>query len=178
MASPPAPAPAAPALAVATPSPGGCVATANLPPSGGLTGSATAPSGLTAHALNVLEDFDSVDNFCWDGDESGADYVAHSRTSNNSTALYPLCCSITVHPLLCVNPFELPKDTPNSLIKPFSSHTDAPTTNDIITLLRRLHQFRQWAPHASIGGFPSKCFAMADTGATDHMLPEKAAFIS
>jgi hypothetical protein len=73
VASPPAPAPAAPPPAAATPSPGGCMATANLPLSGGSTGSATAPSGLTANALDVLEDFDSDDNFCWDGDESGAD---------------------------------------------------------------------------------------------------------
>jgi hypothetical protein len=39
------------------------MATANLPPLGGLTGNATAPSGLTAHALNVLEDVDSDDDF-------------------------------------------------------------------------------------------------------------------
>jgi hypothetical protein len=73
VASPPAPAPVAPAPTVATPSPGGNVATSNLPPLGGLTGSATDPSGLTAHTLNVLEDFDLDDDFRWDGDESGAD---------------------------------------------------------------------------------------------------------
>ncbi len=73
MVSPPAPTPAAPAQAAATPSPGRGVATANLPPLGGLTGSATTPSGLMAHALDVLEDFDSDDNFHWDGDESGTD---------------------------------------------------------------------------------------------------------
>jgi hypothetical protein len=77
--SPLAPTPAASAPAGATPSPGGRVATADLPPSGGLTGSATAPSGLTAHALDVLEDFDLDDGFCWDGNESGPDYIDHSR---------------------------------------------------------------------------------------------------
>jgi hypothetical protein len=71
--SPPAPVPAAPAPAAATPSSGGRVATADLPPSGGSTGSATTPSGLMAHVLDVSKDFDSDDNFCWDGDESGAD---------------------------------------------------------------------------------------------------------
>jgi hypothetical protein len=154
------------------------MATANLHPLGSLTGSATAPSGLTAHALKILDDFDSDDHFHWDGDESGADYVAHSRKSNNSTALYPSCCSVAVHPLPHVNPFELPKNTSNSLIKPFSSPTVAPTTNGIITLLRRLRQLIEWVSHASIGGLPSKRFAEADTGATDHMLPKKAAFIS
>jgi hypothetical protein len=112
MASPPAPAPAASAPAAATPFPGGHVATADLPPLGSLTGSATAPSGLKIHALDVLEDFDLDDNFCWDGDESGADYVDHSRKSNNSTALYPSCCSVAVHPLPPVNslsPQRLPQ---------------------------------------------------------------------
>ena len=49
------------------------MATADLPPLGGLIGSATTPSGLTACTLDVLEDFDSNDNFHWDGDESGTD---------------------------------------------------------------------------------------------------------
>jgi hypothetical protein len=157
----------------------GGVATADLPPLGGSTGSATAaPSGLTAHALDVLEDFASDDNFSWDGDKSSKDYVDHSRKPNNSTALYPSCCLVAVHPLPRVNPFELPKATPNSMTKPSSSSTDAPTTNGIITLSRHLRQLIQQVSHASIGGFPSKCFAVYDTGATDHMLPEKAAFIS
>ncbi len=178
VASPPAPASAAPTSAAATPSPGGRVATAVLSPSGGLTGSATASSGLTAHALDVLEDFDSDDDFHWDGDESGADYVDYSRRSNNSTALYPLCCLVAVHPLPHVNPFELPKATPNSMTKLSSSPTDAPTANSIITLSRCLRQLFQWVSHASIGGFQSKRFAVANTGATNHMLPQKAALIS
>jgi hypothetical protein len=140
------------------------VASANLPPSGDLTGSTTAPSGLTAHTLDVLEDFDSDDNFRWDGDESGTDNVDHSHKSNNSTAFYPLCCSVVVHPLPYVDPFELPTATPNSMIKPSSSPIDAPTTNGIITLLHRLRQLIQRVSHASIGGFLSKRFAVADTG--------------
>ncbi len=96
----------------ATPSPGGHVATADLPPLGSLTGSATTPSGLTACTLDVLEDFDSNDNFHWDGDESGTDYVDHSRISNKSTALYPLCCSVAVPLLPRVNPFALPTAAP------------------------------------------------------------------
>jgi hypothetical protein len=163
VASPPAPGPVAPAPAAATPSPGKRVATANLPPSDSLTESATTPSSLLAHALNISEDFDSDDNFRWDGDETGTDYVAHSHKSNNSTALDPSCCSVGVNPL--------PQ-------KPSSSPTDAPMTNGIITLLRHLRQLIQWVSHASIGGLPSKRFAVVDTGATDHMLPKKAAFIS
>jgi hypothetical protein len=177
VASPPASAPVAPAPTAATPSPGARMATANLPPSGGLTEKAATPSGLTAHALNVLEDFDLDDDFCWDGDETGTDYVAHSHKSNNSTALYPLCYSVAVHPHPCVNPFELPMATPTSFIKPSSSPTDAPTIDGIITMSRHLHQLIQRVSHASISGLPSKRFSVADTSATNHMLPKKAAFI-
>jgi hypothetical protein len=36
------------------------------PPSGSSTGSATAPSGLTAWMLDVLEDFNLDEGFRWD----------------------------------------------------------------------------------------------------------------
>jgi hypothetical protein len=61
-----------------------------------------------------------------------------------------------------VNPFELPKATPNSLIKPSSSPTDTPMTNCIITLLHHLQQLIQRVSH----------------GATNHMLLKEATFIS
>jgi hypothetical protein len=93
-ASPPAPAPAASTPAAASSSPGGHVVTADLPPLGGSTGSANTPSGLTACTLDDLEDFDLDDDFRWDGDESGADYV--DRKSNKSVAFYPTCCSVAV----------------------------------------------------------------------------------
>jgi hypothetical protein len=154
------------------------MATAELPPSAGLTGSATTPSGLAAHALDVSEDFDSDDNFRWDGDESGVDYVDHSRKSNKSTALYISCCSVTVSPLPHVNPFELPKATPNSMTRPSSYPTDAPTTDGITNLLHCLCQLIQRVSHTSIRCLLSKRFAVADTGATGHMLPKKTTFIS
>jgi hypothetical protein len=52
--SPPAPAPAASTPVVVSPSPGGRVATADIPPSGGSTESANAPSSLTACTLDVV----------------------------------------------------------------------------------------------------------------------------
>ncbi len=176
--SPPSPAPATSNPAGATPSPGGRVAAADLPTSGGSNVSATAPSGLMAHALDVSEDFDLDDNFRWDGDESGIDYVNHSCKSNKSTTLYPSCCSVAASPLLRVNPFELTKATPTSMTRPSRSPTGAPMTNCIINFSRCLCQLIQWFSHASIGGFLSKRFAVADTGVTNHMLPKKATFIS
>jgi hypothetical protein len=168
MASKPAPAPAASTPAAASPSPVGCVATADLPPSGGSTGSANAPSGLTACTLDVSEDFNSDDGFRWDGDESGADNV--DRKSNKSVALYPLCCSVAVSLLQHVNTSALP--TASSTLLPL------PPDNRVISLSRCLHQLIQQVSHSSIVVLLSERFAMADTGATDHMLPDKAAFIS
>ncbi len=165
VASPPAPAPAASAPVEVPPFPGGRVATADLPPSGGLNGSATASFGLTACTLNVLEEFDSGDNFCWEGDESGTDYVDHSRKSNKSAALDPLCSSVTVPLLPHLNSFELPMVAPNSMTVPSSSPTDEPITNCIISLLLCLHQLIQRVSHSSIGMFSSKRVAMANTGA-------------
>jgi hypothetical protein len=45
-----------------------------------LKGSATAPSGLLAL---VAEEYDSNDNFCWDGDESGVDFDVSSALTKS-----------------------------------------------------------------------------------------------
>ncbi len=76
--SPPAAGPpaAAPAPA-ASPSPGGRSAVAYEAPASGLTGSANAPSGIVA---TVVEEYDSDNNFCWDGDEFGVEFSG------------PFCC--------------------------------------------------------------------------------------
>jgi hypothetical protein len=65
------------------------MATADLPPLGGLNGSANAPSGLTACTLDVSEEFDLGDDFRWEGDEFSAEYVDHLCKSNKSAAIYP-----------------------------------------------------------------------------------------
>ncbi len=80
--SKPTPAPATSTPVAASPSP--AVATSD-----GSTGSANTPSGLMACTLDVSENFNLDDNFHWDGDDSGTDYV--NCKSNKSVALYPLC---------------------------------------------------------------------------------------
>jgi hypothetical protein len=52
-----------------------------------------------------------------------------------------------------------------------------PFHDRVISLLHHLHQLIQQVSHSSIGVSSSKRFAVADTGATDHMLPDKADFI-
>jgi hypothetical protein len=171
-ASPPAPAPGAAASAAASPSPGGCNASTAPPPLGGSTGSATAPSGLTAWMSDVLEDFDSDEEFHWDGDKCGADYV--HRKSNKSTLLYPLCCSVTVCHVPRVNPSVNPSAFPMAAPLPLPLASD----NGIISLSRHLHRLIQQVLQSLIGLSLSERSTVADTGATDHMLPDKAAFIS
>jgi hypothetical protein len=86
-----------------------------------------------------------------------------------STALYPSCCLVAVPLLPRVNPLELPTATSNSMTVPSSSPPDAPMTNGIINFLRNFRQLIQLVSNSSIGGFQSKCFAVADTGATNHI---------
>ncbi len=52
-----------------------------------------------------------------------------------------------------------------------------PSNDRMISLLGHLHQLIQQVSHFSIGVLLSKRFAVADTGATDYMLLDKAAFI-
>jgi hypothetical protein len=174
-ASPPAPAPAVSAPAAAFPSPKRRVATANLPPLGGSSGSASAPSGLTACTLEFPEEFDSDDNFHWDRDESGTNYVPKS---SKSVALYPSCHSIAVSIPPRVSPSGLPMASSTSIPLPSTSPTDLPSTDHVVSLLRCLHHLIQQVSHSSIGVSSSHHFAVADTGATNQMLPDKATFIS
>jgi hypothetical protein len=171
-ASPPTPAPRVAAPAAASPSPGVRNASTAPPPLGGATGSATAPSGLTAWTSDVLEDFDLDEEFRWDGHKCGADYV-HCK-SNKSTLLYHLCCSVAVCHVPHVNPSVDPSAFPMAAPLPLPLASD----DGIISLSRHLHWLIQWVLQSSIGLSLSERFAMADTGATNHMLPDKAAFIS
>ncbi len=67
----------------------------------GLVGLATAPSGLI---VTIAEDLNSDDNFCWDGDESGAAFGDSSIgcKSNNDVAFYPSCNHVVVEAILLV----------------------------------------------------------------------------
>ncbi len=170
--SPPAPAPGATAPAAATPSPGGCNASTAPPPWGGSPGSATAPSGFMARMSDVSEDFDSDEEFRWNGDECGADYV-HCK-SNKFALLYSLCCLVAVCHFPRVNPSVNPSAFPMAAPLPLPLASD----DGIISLSCHLHWLIQRVLQSLIGLSLSERFEVADTGATDHMLPDKAAFIS
>ena len=98
-----APAPAPPPPPAAPANLHVCVAAA-VKTSAGCSGSSTAPSGLMA-ALSVGNnaegDYDSGDDFHWDGDEFGAEYTPEL----NSVALYsPSCSHVSVDVSCCLCP--------------------------------------------------------------------------
>ena len=152
------PAPAPPSAAKATPH--GRVAAADDTGTGS-SGSATAPSGLTAAlaiATIIDGDYDSGDDFHWDGDEFGAEYTP--KLTNG--ALYSPSSSLSVAASL------------SSMPAAQSSSPSRPpwVSPALLKLLSTLSVSLIKVP------LPDGRFAVADMGATDHMLPDKLCFIS
>ncbi len=104
---PPAASPAMAPPPAASPTPGGRSAVAHEALALGLVGLATAPSGLV---VTVAEEFDSNDNFCWDGDEGGLEFgdssIAHK--SNNNVAFYPSCNHVVVEAISPISVCPVP----------------------------------------------------------------------
>jgi hypothetical protein len=139
-----------------------------VPPPAPALGSPSAPAGLTA----TVEEGDesSMDSFCWDGDDDGVDFKP-----NGSVSMYPS----SVSPLLPSPSFPTPSGPSCSWVSLESdqlSLLDAdPSLDDIIlppTLLSALH--RAISPEEFVEGLR---LVMADTGAMDHMVPDRLAFI-
>jgi hypothetical protein len=122
-----------------------------------------APTGMMA-ALFADVDEDSTDSFCWDGDEDGVTFEdAHKPKALVSSyappSPGPSCCNISME---------------SCLPSPTCSATQL--GNDIIlppTLIKSLLK----AIPATNGGTPFR-LVVADTGATDHMVPDRGTFIS
>jgi hypothetical protein len=56
----------------------------------------SAPAGMTA-ALVAVEDEDSTDSFCWDGDEDGVTFAdAHNSKASVSSYAPSACCNVSV----------------------------------------------------------------------------------
>jgi hypothetical protein len=164
--SPPAGPPAAVPTPAASPSPGGHSAVADEAYTLGSMGPATAPSGLVA---TVAEEYDSGDNFCWDGDKDGVEFSVSSALtkSNNDVAFYyPSCKHAVVKaapphlappPLCCANrPLILP----------------AASSSKCIVLSKHLTSIIEHMLAALIFPTSGRRFTEADSGATNHMFPE------
>ncbi len=91
----PAPAPSpAPAL-----TPTGCAAAANGSSISGSSGSNSAPFGLTAALAPVgppIADFDSNEEYHWDGDAYGTEYSPPSKVNMSVAPYSPSCSHVTL----------------------------------------------------------------------------------
>ncbi len=131
--SPPACAPVAAPAPVASPSPGGHPAVADEASALGSTGLATAPSGLVA---TVAGEFNSDDNFCWEGDESGVEFghSAGAHKSNSNVAFYLSCNHVVVETVLPASVWPAPPAIKPSLSVPVPSVS----SSNCIYLLKNL----------------------------------------
>jgi hypothetical protein len=116
-----------------------------------------------AAALVAVEDEDSTDSFRWDGDDNGATFV-DAHNSKASVSSYappspgPACCNVSVKPAL-----------------PHSTYLPTHQCDDIVLPPSLIHALQKAIP-TTTGGTPFR-LVVADTGATDHMVPNRGAFI-
>ena len=155
--STPAPSPPAPA-----PHPGGFSASTDAPPPPPSSGSAVPPSGLSA-AVTLAPptdgDYDSGDDFHWDGDEYGAEYTPPKV--NTGVSLYTLSCS------------HVSVMSPSTVLPPSPPSRHPPRLSSALQLLLKSLSLSPVVLPTKTGRL-----AVADTGATDHMVPDKSAFVS
>ncbi len=154
---------AAPAPAV-SPSPGGWSAVANDASALSLTGSANAHSGLVA---SVTEEYDSDDHYPWDGDECGVEFSVSSmlpKTNDNVALYHPSCNHVVVE--------ALPPPLAPLPVRPLSYATRIVLSKHLTSIIK------QMLAASILPASGGRCFTIADSGATDHMFPDKLAFIS
>ena len=159
--------PPAPSAAPAPPTPSGRVATADDSAVGGssASGSASAPSGLVASvlpSLHVPDEYESDEDFRWVGDESGLDYgdVPSSKYKSSFAGYLPSCNHTQLVSTSCLAS---------------SSVSCISLPQNLMTAITSLCKSSIRSP--SVRGTAGN-LVVADTGATDHMLPEASAFIS
>ena len=127
----------------------------------------------------AVNDFDSDEEFRWADDESGLDYSpsvgSASRKSNTRVAPYPSCNHVSVISNSS-STASLGFVQPSAAVSCSSSSmtcSDSPPSisTALQSILSRLYD-------SLISPNSSRRLAVADSGATDHMLPDKSAFIS
>jgi hypothetical protein len=172
--SPPAaaPAPAPPGqITMASPFPGGHSAVADRALASGSSGSGDVPLGLVATVTD--KEYDLGDDFCWEGNIYGVGFIGPSAigcNSNNIVAFYPSCFHAVV------------KATPHLLISQ-DSRLMCPEKLHSLSALCFLVALPHSLTHTQLHHHMHVCCfhsprLQADSGATDHMLPDKSGFIS
>jgi hypothetical protein len=102
-----------------------------------------------------------ADDFQWYGNDDGADYKPNGSVSN----YFPLCSWVSSE--------SIPPLASHVGSVMCSSSSNSVTSGDDIVLPQDLFSFLLRA----ISPADSHCLVMADTGATNHMLPDRSAFI-
>jgi hypothetical protein len=170
--------PLAPAPAAPSPSLGGRVASSDDRSVSGSVGFPSAPSGLMATIAE--DDFDSDQEFRWTGDEYGLEYSpsvgSSPRKSNAGVAPYPSCNHVSVISSspspASVGQFLHPSAAVSRRSSSLACSDSPPSISTALqTLLSRLSD-------SLISPDSSHRLAVADSGATNHMFPDKSAFIS
>jgi hypothetical protein len=146
------------------PTPGRCAAVADASSVSSSSGSSTAPSSLMAAgapAPSPAGNYESDDDFHWEGDDLGVEYDAPPKVNMRLAPYSPSCSHISIISSILESaiPLHLQARQPclssalQQLLKNLSS----------LPVVLPLHHGR---------------LAVADTGATDHMVPDKSYFIS
>jgi len=123
-------------------------------------GSLVPPSGLTAVVAPSPapeEDFDTDDEFRWDGYDYGAEYSSTPKVNHSIHPYTPSCSH-----------FSVPLAPPSVPLPP-----KPPRMSAALQILLKSLSKSLVVPHLRHGRL-----AVADTGATDHMIPDKSCFIS
>jgi hypothetical protein len=115
-------------------------------------------------ALVAEDNFDSDPEFRWDRDNDGTNFDLPAHKSNNSVALYPSCS--------CMAVAFLPPSPSNTM-----TSSPAAGMSRCLILPKNLHAIIDRMSRVSISPGPGCCLAVADLGATDHMFPNKEAYI-
>jgi hypothetical protein len=114
--------------------------------------------------LTDAGDEDSTDSFRWDGDEDGVTFEDASKP-NASVSFYspsspsPSCCRVSVESVLAAPACAATQSVEDIVLTPIL----------IWSLMKAIS--------TTSNGTPLR-FAVADTSTTDHMVPDRNAFIS
>jgi hypothetical protein len=146
------------------PTPNGWAAAADASSVSGSLGSSSAPSSVTAAVTPAgppTGDFDSDEKFHWEGDEFGAEYIPPSKVNMRVAPYLPSCSHVYAVPSILTSAIYPPPQFKQPHLLSALQH-----------LLNKLSLSPINVPllHGRL--------AVADTGATNHMVPNKSCFIS
>jgi hypothetical protein len=147
------------------------------------------PGGFSAAAEPVS--YDSGDNYDYKGKSTGSMYLGTSLDKPNSSSLAYISLSPSCNHTSGVTPdmggsVNGSSSTPNMGGDQVQLHSVSRSTRNpqgvktiylpkmVLTLLQNPHAYKS----DNKGGGPGTTLLVADTGATDHMLPDKSPFIS